>query len=199
MRENDCNNHVTVKDYIFRASLKSLQVAVRWLSCLSGRKQISLKTRMCKVGSNVKKSKSFTSSVGSWVLSFWSDCHSWYDWFLLIQVGQAPVCLKKEIDGFALNRVQAAIIAESWRLVQVSVWAVVWLLFNAMMIIGSFHTNSLWATQKMNVETMKCVHTVAVLKTIIKLWIIEVVPLTLIQDFCYSVKKKNRVHRYQTD
>lgn len=32
-----------------------------------------------------------------------------------------PVCLRKEIDGFALNRVQAAIIAESWRLVQVSV------------------------------------------------------------------------------
>lgn len=49
----------------------------------------------------------------------------------MIQVGQAPVCLKKEIDGFALNRVQAAIIAESWRLVQVSVrvvlrwWSVV--------------------------------------------------------------------------
>lgn len=39
-----------------------------------------------------------------------------------MQVGQAPVSLKKEIDGFALNRVQAAIIAESWRLVQVSVW-----------------------------------------------------------------------------
>uniref|UniRef100_UPI003AAA2CAE lambda-crystallin homolog n=1 Tax=Centroberyx gerrardi TaxID=166262 RepID=UPI003AAA2CAE len=37
---------------------------------------------------------------------------------LMTQVGQAPICLKKEIDGFALNRVQAAIIAESWRLVQ---------------------------------------------------------------------------------
>ncbi|KAG8000881.1 Lambda-crystallin-like protein, partial [Nibea albiflora] len=37
---------------------------------------------------------------------------------LMTKVGQAPVCLKKEIDGFALNRVQAAIIAESWRLVQ---------------------------------------------------------------------------------
>lgn len=34
-----------------------------------------------------------------------------------------PVRLKKEIDGFALNRVQMAIIAESWRLVQVSVVA----------------------------------------------------------------------------
>uniref|UniRef100_A0A3Q4BV51 Uncharacterized protein n=1 Tax=Mola mola TaxID=94237 RepID=A0A3Q4BV51_MOLML len=37
---------------------------------------------------------------------------------LMTKVGQAPVYLKKEIDGFALNRVQAAIIAESWRLVQ---------------------------------------------------------------------------------
>ncbi|KAI3356055.1 hypothetical protein L3Q82_017321, partial [Scortum barcoo] len=37
---------------------------------------------------------------------------------LMTKVDQAPVCLKKEIDGFALNRVQAAIIAESWRLVQ---------------------------------------------------------------------------------
>lgn len=39
---------------------------------------------------------------------------------LFAQVDQAPVRLRKEIDGFALNRVQAAIIAESWRLVQVS-------------------------------------------------------------------------------
>ncbi|KAL6100386.1 cryl1 [Pungitius sinensis] len=37
---------------------------------------------------------------------------------LMTEVGQAPVRLTKEIDGFALNRVQAAIIAESWRLVQ---------------------------------------------------------------------------------
>ncbi|KAF7650227.1 hypothetical protein LDENG_00129550, partial [Lucifuga dentata] len=37
---------------------------------------------------------------------------------LMTQVGQVPVCLKKELDGFALNRVQAAITAESWRLVQ---------------------------------------------------------------------------------
>ncbi|XP_030641857.1 lambda-crystallin homolog isoform X2 [Chanos chanos] len=37
---------------------------------------------------------------------------------LMTEVGQAPVRLKKEIDGFALNRVQYAIIAESWRLVQ---------------------------------------------------------------------------------
>ncbi|XP_054871580.1 lambda-crystallin homolog isoform X2 [Amphiprion ocellaris] len=38
---------------------------------------------------------------------------------LMTKVGQAPVRLRKEIDGFALNRVQAAIIAESWRLVQI--------------------------------------------------------------------------------
>ncbi|XP_043104336.1 lambda-crystallin homolog isoform X2 [Puntigrus tetrazona] len=37
---------------------------------------------------------------------------------LMTEVGQAPVRLRKEIDGFALNRVQYAIIAESWRLVQ---------------------------------------------------------------------------------
>lgn len=37
---------------------------------------------------------------------------------LMTDVGQAPVRLRKEIDGFALNRVQYAIIAESWRLVQ---------------------------------------------------------------------------------
>ncbi|KAM6970416.1 lambda-crystallin homolog [Aplochiton taeniatus] len=37
---------------------------------------------------------------------------------LMTEVGQAPVRLMKEVDGFALNRVQYAIIAESWRLVQ---------------------------------------------------------------------------------
>ncbi|RXN18128.1 lambda-crystallin-like protein [Labeo rohita] len=37
---------------------------------------------------------------------------------LMTDVGQAPVRLRKEIDGFALNRVQYAIIAECWRLVQ---------------------------------------------------------------------------------
>ncbi|KAJ4933585.1 hypothetical protein JOQ06_030411 [Pogonophryne albipinna] len=40
---------------------------------------------------------------------------------LMTKVGQAPIRLKREIDGFALNRVQAAIIAESWRLVQMTV------------------------------------------------------------------------------
>ena len=38
---------------------------------------------------------------------------------LMTEVGQAPVRLRKEVDGFALNRVQYAIIAESWRLVKV--------------------------------------------------------------------------------
>ncbi|XP_076857933.1 lambda-crystallin homolog isoform X2 [Brachyhypopomus gauderio] len=37
---------------------------------------------------------------------------------LMTEVGQTPVRLRKEIDGFALNRVQYAIIAESWRLVK---------------------------------------------------------------------------------
>ncbi|KAL7865765.1 hypothetical protein SRHO_G00110120 [Serrasalmus rhombeus] len=37
---------------------------------------------------------------------------------LMTEVGQAPVRVKKEIDGFALNRVQYAIIAECWRLVK---------------------------------------------------------------------------------
>ncbi|CAJ1079072.1 lambda-crystallin homolog [Xyrichtys novacula] len=37
---------------------------------------------------------------------------------LMTKVGQVPIRLRKEIDGFALNRVQSAIIAESWRLVQ---------------------------------------------------------------------------------
>ncbi|XP_012697773.1 lambda-crystallin homolog [Clupea harengus] len=37
---------------------------------------------------------------------------------LMTEVGQAPVRLRKEVDGFALNRVQYAIIAESWRLVK---------------------------------------------------------------------------------
>uniref|UniRef100_H3DE05 Crystallin, lambda 1 n=1 Tax=Tetraodon nigroviridis TaxID=99883 RepID=H3DE05_TETNG len=37
---------------------------------------------------------------------------------LMTKVEQVPVCLRKEVDGFALNRIQAAITAESWRLVQ---------------------------------------------------------------------------------
>lgn len=37
---------------------------------------------------------------------------------LMSQVGQVPVRLRRELDGFALNRIQMAVIAESWRLVQ---------------------------------------------------------------------------------
>lgn len=37
---------------------------------------------------------------------------------LMSQVGQVPVRLHRELDGFALNRIQMAVIAESWRLVQ---------------------------------------------------------------------------------
>ncbi|KAJ8407120.1 hypothetical protein AAFF_G00287960 [Aldrovandia affinis] len=43
---------------------------------------------------------------------------------LMTRLGQAPVQLRKEIDGFALNRVQYAIIAESWRLVSEGVISV---------------------------------------------------------------------------
>ena len=37
---------------------------------------------------------------------------------LMSTVGQKPVLLNREIDGFALNRIQYAVINESWRLVQ---------------------------------------------------------------------------------
>ncbi|KAJ0070644.1 hypothetical protein NL108_017137 [Boleophthalmus pectinirostris] len=37
---------------------------------------------------------------------------------LMSQVGQVAVRLSRELDGFALNRIQMAVIAESWRLVQ---------------------------------------------------------------------------------
>lgn len=35
------------------------------------------------------------------------------------EIGQKPVILKKEIDGFALNRIQYALINECWRMVKV--------------------------------------------------------------------------------
>lgn len=38
---------------------------------------------------------------------------------LMKDIGQSPVKLAKEIDGFVLNRIQYAIIGESWRLVKV--------------------------------------------------------------------------------
>lgn len=38
---------------------------------------------------------------------------------LMIEIGQKPVVLKKEISGFALNRVQYALLDECWRMVKV--------------------------------------------------------------------------------
>lgn len=43
---------------------------------------------------------------------------------LMRRVGQSPVRLLREVDGFALNRLQYAVIAEAWRLVEVCGWAV---------------------------------------------------------------------------
>ncbi|XP_060050733.1 lambda-crystallin homolog isoform X2 [Erinaceus europaeus] len=37
---------------------------------------------------------------------------------LMRQIGQSPVRMLREVDGFALNRLQYAVIAEAWRLVQ---------------------------------------------------------------------------------
>jgi len=39
---------------------------------------------------------------------------------LMSEIGQSPVHVKKEVTGFALNRVQYALLAECWRLVEVS-------------------------------------------------------------------------------
>ncbi|XP_014211644.1 lambda-crystallin homolog [Copidosoma floridanum] len=36
---------------------------------------------------------------------------------IMTEIGQAPVVLNREIDGFALNRIQYAILNEAWRLV----------------------------------------------------------------------------------
>ena len=36
------------------------------------------------------------------------------------EIGQVPVVVKKEIDGFGLNRIQYAIINEAWNLVKVN-------------------------------------------------------------------------------
>lgn len=67
------------------------------------------RTLMTKVKLKVNERKLFYILCGG---LYWKSA--------LFQVEQVPVCLRKEIDGFALNRIQAAIIAESWRLVQVS-------------------------------------------------------------------------------
>ncbi|CAN7983729.1 unnamed protein product, partial [Ixodes pacificus] len=37
---------------------------------------------------------------------------------LMKEIGQKPVVLKKEVDGFVLNRIQYAILNECWRLIQ---------------------------------------------------------------------------------
>jgi len=39
---------------------------------------------------------------------------------VLKEIGQSPVLLKKEIAGFALNRIQYVLMAEYWRLLAVS-------------------------------------------------------------------------------
>lgn len=39
---------------------------------------------------------------------------------IMEKLGQVPVVLKKEIDGFVLNRIQYAIFKESWRLIKVT-------------------------------------------------------------------------------
>jgi 3-hydroxyacyl-CoA dehydrogenase len=36
---------------------------------------------------------------------------------LLERAGQAPILLRKEVEGFVLNRLQAALLREAWRLV----------------------------------------------------------------------------------
>lgn len=38
---------------------------------------------------------------------------------LMQKIGQSPVRVLKEVDGFVLNRLQYAVISEAWRLVQV--------------------------------------------------------------------------------
>ena len=38
---------------------------------------------------------------------------------IMEEIGQVPVTINKEIDGFGLNRIQYAIINECWNLVEV--------------------------------------------------------------------------------
>ena len=40
---------------------------------------------------------------------------------IMEKLGQVPVILKKEIEGFVLNRIQYSILKESWRLIKVSI------------------------------------------------------------------------------
>ena len=41
---------------------------------------------------------------------------------LMRELGQSPVRLKKEMNGFIVNRLQYALIMEAWRLVEVTVF-----------------------------------------------------------------------------
>lgn len=43
---------------------------------------------------------------------------------LMIEIGQKPVVLKKEVPGFALNRIQYALIDECWRMVKNGIMSV---------------------------------------------------------------------------
>ena len=40
---------------------------------------------------------------------------------MIASLGQTPVILKKELPGFAVNRVQYALLMECWRLIEVHV------------------------------------------------------------------------------
>ena len=39
---------------------------------------------------------------------------------VMARLGQAPIVMKKEIEGFVLNRLQMAIVGECWRLLKVN-------------------------------------------------------------------------------
>ena len=41
---------------------------------------------------------------------------------LMRELGQSPVKLKKEVNGFIVNRLQYALIMEAWRLVEVTIF-----------------------------------------------------------------------------
>ena len=42
---------------------------------------------------------------------------------LMKKIGQSPVLVKKEVDGFVSNRLQYAMLMEAWRLVEVDRWS----------------------------------------------------------------------------
>ena len=42
----------------------------------------------------------------------------------MMEIGQAPVVVKKEVNGFVLNRLQYALLMEAWRLVEVSLFQI---------------------------------------------------------------------------